>query len=255
MFIGRKVNSRAKQTRKGASLPNRVGHPTLKGKAKANLATGQSNIHMYKVPNPSFNYKNRNRIFEASNETPMEVYLRSVEGAAMARISDANERRFKKPQTSAQQYRSRLGHAEHLQEYQMQTLPDYPVSMQHTVRRDTAGNVISTAPDALNTNDSTLRTRLSNQQQAIANARQRASHLEKERSRSRESPCGDCTGEDNGKLAMERQYDKLRKETLTAADLLRTGYSNNRGQADDQKFKIYGKNLAAQEFNSIVKEK
>ena len=54
---------------------------------------------------------------------------------------------------------------------------------------------------------------------------------------------------------MERQYDKLRKETLTAADLMRTGYSNNRGQADDGKFKVYGKNLAAQEFNSIVKEK
>ena len=36
---------------------------------------------------------------------------------------------------------------------------------------------------------------------------------------------------------------------------MRTGYSNNRGPAEDAKFKVYGKNLAADEFNSIVKEK
>ena len=54
---------------------------------------------------------------------------------------------------------------------------------------------------------------------------------------------------------MDKQYDQMRKETLTAADMMRSGYSNNRGQLDEGKFKVYGKNLAAQEFNSIVKEK
>ena len=104
MFIGRKVNSRVNKNRKGATSlqPNRTGYPSFKGgKFRPNLTTGQKNIHMYKVPNPSFNHKNRNTAFNATNETPMEVYLRSVDGATIARMSEVNERRFKKPQTSA----------------------------------------------------------------------------------------------------------------------------------------------------------
>ena len=95
--------------------PNRTAYPSFKsGKFRPNLTTGQKNIHMYKVPNPSFNYKNRNNAFNATNETPMEVYLRSVDGATIARMSETNERRFKKPQTSAQQYRTTLTHEENL---------------------------------------------------------------------------------------------------------------------------------------------
>ena len=58
MFIGRKVNTRAKQSRKGnTSMPNRVDYPTFKGgsKFRPNLTTGRQNVHMHKVPNPSFN--------------------------------------------------------------------------------------------------------------------------------------------------------------------------------------------------------
>ena len=46
----------------------------------------------------------------------------------------------------------------------------------------------------------------------------------------------------------------MRKETLAAAELVKSGYSNNRGQ-DDGKFKVYGKNFAASDFNSMVNRK
>jgi len=137
----------------------------------------------------------------------------------------------------------------------MQTLPDYPATLQNSVRRDATGYNVVAAPEASNTNDSTVRTRPSNQQKAIIDAKNHASRLENERPRDKDSACGDCVGEDNGKLAMEMQYDKMRKETLTAADIMRNGYSANRGQAEDGKFKVYGKNLAAQDFNSMVKQK
>ena len=97
MFIGRKVNSKASHNRKGAtSLPSRTGYSNtqFKGKFRPNAATGQN---MYKIPNPSFNYKNRTSTMNSSNETPMEVYLKSVDNQALARISDANERKMKKP--------------------------------------------------------------------------------------------------------------------------------------------------------------
>ena len=99
MFIGKKVAQRNKQSRKGAaSLPNRQILPSFKKQYRSpNLVTGQKNVHIYKAPNPSFNFRNRNNAFNASNETPMEVYLRSVDGAPISRIADANERRFKKP--------------------------------------------------------------------------------------------------------------------------------------------------------------
>ena len=42
----------------------------------------------------------------------------------------------------------------------------------------------------------------------------------------------------------------MRKETLTAAELIKSGYSNNRGK-DEGKFKVYGKNFATSDFNSM----
>ena len=64
---------------------------------------------MHKIPNPSFNCRNQIDDFNALTDTPMEVYLRSVEGVPMASMEGANNRRFKKPSTSNNQYRARPG--------------------------------------------------------------------------------------------------------------------------------------------------
>ena len=105
-------------------MPNR-GYQNLKGinnKLKT-INPGKQNVNMHKIPNPSFNYRNRADDINASTDTPMEVYLRSVEGMPMTSMEDANNRRFKKPSTSNNQYRARPGiHQTPLQEYQMQTL-------------------------------------------------------------------------------------------------------------------------------------
>ena len=44
----------------------------------------------------------------------------------------------------------------------------------------------------------------------------------------------------------------MRKETLTAADMLKSGYNHDRGSFNQGKFKVYGKNSAAQEFNTMA---
>ena len=66
--------------------------------------------------------------------------------------------------------------------------------------------------------------------------------------------CADCRDPDKGKRQADRAYQQMRKETLTAADMLRSGYNHNRGNFNEGKFKVYGKNSAAQEFNTIAQE-
>ena len=60
---------------------------------------------MYRVPNPSFNFKHRHA--DSLNGTPMDMIRSSTDGGAS--ISEAHERKFKKPQTSEVSYRIRRG--------------------------------------------------------------------------------------------------------------------------------------------------
>ena len=221
MFIGRKVASKTPKMRKGAMSLQSKQNQGMRRTLKSSMVNGQSKqVVMRGAVNPSFS--RRHQKLNASTETPMEVYLRSVDGIPSSKLSEAAERNFtRKPQTSEHMTRVRL--RTNFGEAKMQTLPTYPRSTR------TGG--------------------------PSAEARQRAhQQILESRQRGSEMDCADCRDPDKGKRQADRAYQQMRKETLTAADMLRSGYNHNRGNFNVGKFKVYGKNSAAQEFNTIAQE-
>ena len=93
MFIGRKVASKTPKMRKGAlSLQSRQNEG-IRRTIKSSMLNGKSKqVVMRGTANPSFSRKHQK--LNASTETPMEVYLRSVDGMPSSKISEAADRNF-----------------------------------------------------------------------------------------------------------------------------------------------------------------
>ena len=111
----------------------------------------------------------------------------------------------------------------------MQTLPDYPA----TVRRDETGNIVSTAPKGQNRQKNDTRN------SSIEDSASRSSNLQ---------------NQDDSDNQPERHLEKLKREAL-ASEGMTLGSSSVQREQDEGKFKVYGMNNAAQEFNQIVKDK
>ena len=167
--------------------------------------------------NPSFS--RRHQKLNQSTETPMDVYLRSVEGVPSTKLSEAADRHFtRKPQTSEHMTRVKL--RSNFADQRMQTMPTQPRSTR------TGGTF---------------------------EAQQRVHRqIIDSKKRTSETDCGDCRNPDKARSKADRAYQQMRKETLTAADMLKSGYNYDRGSFNQGKFKIYGKNSTAQEFNVMA---
>ena len=121
-----------------------------------------------------------------------------------------------------------MGQEKTIPEVHMQTLPDYPA----TVRRDETGNIITTAPG------SQKRTKNHTHQSSIDESASRGS---------------DLIHKEEPEISQEKQLEKLKKETLASEGM--TVNSSIQKEQEDGKFKVYGMNNAAAEFNQIVKDK